>query len=125
MTSRGRVEGGAPEPEAEGDSEILSTMRRLQSLIWSHPVAFQRGFSALVREGRRFAATEEGAAMKQALERSELVAGSRMIWDVLSMSAFSEDEHAVLPSVFIDAMAKAAASVDLEPLLSRVFSERI
>src|SRR5262245_7771166 len=126
MADREQREPPASSPlESEESAEIVETMRRLQMLIWSHPVAFQRAFAALVREGRQFATTPEGASMKAAIERSELVSGSRMIWDVLSMSAFSEDEGAVLRSVFIDALATAAASTDLEPLLSRVFSERI
>lgn len=113
----------APEPAAE--EPIQQALRRLQDLIWAHPVAFQRAFAALVREGRAYALTPAGAALKEALVRSDLTARSRMIWDVLSMSAFLEEDTEVLPSVFIDALAKAAASTELEPILSRVFSERI
>src|SRR5690242_3603168 len=110
-----------PTPVDHDEDEILRTLRILQELIWAHPVAFQRAFAALVREGRAFAQTEEGAELRAALERSEVVGRARMIWDVLSMSAFSDDDQ-VLPPVFIDAMAKAATSLNLEPLLARVFS---
>jgi hypothetical protein len=63
--------------------------------------------------------------MREALLRSDVFARSRMIWDVLSMSAFVESSDEVMPSVFIDALAKAAASLELEPILARVFSERM
>jgi len=119
------VSGGEPEARDTADDDVLAALRTLQSLIWAHPVTFQRAFAALVREGRAFARTEEGARLRTSLEQSELVARARMIWDVLSMSAFSDDEAELLPSVFIDAMAKAATSLDLEPLLARVFSERL
>jgi hypothetical protein len=110
---------------AADEDDVLRGIRALQGLIWAHPVAFQRAFSALVHEGREFARTPEGAELRGSLERSELVGRARMIWDVLSMSAFSDDREELLPSVFIDLMAKAAASMDLERLLAQVFSERI
>jgi hypothetical protein len=109
----------------ESGDEVTSALGALQELIWQHPVAFQRAFAALVREGREFVRTPEGSAMREALLRSDVFARSRMIWDVLSMSAFVESSDEVMPSVFIDALAKAAASLELEPILARVFSERM
>jgi hypothetical protein len=90
-------------------------------MMWAHPVAFQRAFAALVREGRAFAETPDGAALKDVLSGSELAAHSRLIWDMLSASAFSADETAVLPSAFLNAVAKAAASPQLESLLNDAF----
>ena len=107
------------------DAELHATLCAFQDLIWSHPVAFQRAFAALVREGRAFARTAEGAELRSALERSPVFARSRMIWDVLSMSAFVDSTEDVLPSVFVDALARAADSADLEPILARVFKNRM
>ena len=112
-------------PGSTSEDEVLRALRFLQGLIWTHPVAFQRAFAALVHEGRTFSATTEGAEIRAKLERAEHVARARQIGAVHSLNAFSEDRAELLPSVFLDAMAKAAASLDLEPLLARVFSERV
>lgn len=113
-----------PAPETEGADELANALRLLQQLIWAHPVATQRAFSALVREGRAYAQTEEGSALRASLERSVLPSRARQIWDTLSMGAFSDDSTEVLPSMFIDAIARAAQTAGLEDLLSRVFIER-
>ena len=112
-------------PRAGGDPELEAALGLLQELIWTHPVAFQRGYAALVREGRAHAKSPEGAALREKLERSDFVARARMVWDVLSMSAFSPEGDEALPSVFVDVMARAATSLDLEPLLARVFKEKL
>ena len=57
---------------AADEDDVLRGIRALQALIWAHPVAFQRAFSALVHEGREFARTPEGAELRGSLERSEL-----------------------------------------------------
>jgi len=110
---------------APEQDEVLDALRFVQQLVWTHPVAMQRAFGALVSEGRAFAQTEEGAALKAALERSQLAARARLIWDTLSLGAFTEREPGVLPSVFIDAMARAVRTAGLEALLSRVYIERM
>src|SRR5262245_51629279 len=107
------------------DDEVSRALRLLQQVIWSHPVATQRVFAALVREGRAYSSTEEGAALRASLERSPLASRARQIWDTLSMGAFSEDGDAVLPSMFIDALARATQVSELEELLSRVFIEQV
>ena len=51
--------GGDPEHDAR-DAEMLELLSRAQHFLMSHPLMAQTAFSALVAEGRRFAATEEG-----------------------------------------------------------------
>jgi hypothetical protein len=108
-----------PRDDLEGD-RVERVLGRLRDAVLRHPAATQAAFSALVAEGRRFARTEDGAALADALAGSELLARGRMIWEVLTMSAFVEGEDG-LPSVIIDELARAASNGSLESVLSRVF----
>src|SRR5580693_1180923 len=46
---------------AAEDGALGEILRRAQLLLLKHPVAAQAAFAALIAEGRRFAATPEGA----------------------------------------------------------------
>src|SRR5580692_407187 len=58
-------EGPAP------DTELSAILRRAQLVLLKHPVAAQAAYAALIAEGRRFAATPEGAEWAAALAGSE------------------------------------------------------
>lgn len=116
--------GGSARAAADGEVDLTQALRQLQLALWHHPIAVQAAFSALVREGRRFAETEEGARLRDGLARSETLAKTRMVWEVLSLSAFSEKSEGALPSVFADALVKAIKSNAIEPVLSRLFDRR-
>jgi hypothetical protein len=107
------------EPSA-ANSEALRALRRA---LFEHPIAAQSAFAALVREGRRYAETPEGAAWKQRLAGSDLVARGRVVWEVLTQSAFTEDADTTLPSVLLDAFSRSTAVSMLEPFLSLIFEE--
>lgn len=116
-----RREAGTVEDAAEGESVEL--MRRLQALLLQHPLAAQAAFSALLAEGRRFAATPEGAAWKTALADSDLVRNGRLLWDVLSLNLLEEEPSTLVPSSYLEALFRAASSPDLEGLMRRVRDE--
>jgi hypothetical protein len=90
-----------------------------------YPIAAQAAFAALAAEGRRFAQTDEGAAWKERLASSKLVAELRVIWDSLGMTAFVEKPTEALPTFFVDGLVNAASSDDVESLLSQVLKERM
>lgn len=113
--------GARPSVAPEGDEgELTDLLRRLQLALLEHPVAAQAAFAALMAEGRRFAETPEGAAWKAALEGSELVRNGRRLWDAVSMSMLEEDPATVVPSAYLEALLRAAASADLEALLGKL-----
>jgi hypothetical protein len=107
--------------EPDDAPELRAVLQGLRSAMARYPIAFQAGYSALVREGRTFAATEEGAAALATLRRSPLVALSRLVWRTLSMGAFTECEADVLPSTYLDAVLRTISLEQLEPVLSRLF----
>jgi hypothetical protein len=109
-----------PDP-SDAEAELLTMLRTLQDALWRHPQAVQAAFSALVREGRAFAQTPEGARLRAGLARSATLAKTRMVWEVLSLSAFVESPHGSLPSVFADALVRAIKVNAVEPILARLF----
>ncbi len=95
-------------------------LRRLQQVLLTHPAAAQAAFRALVSEGRRYAATPDGARVAAALADSELVRRGRVVWDVTTMSSLTDDEAENLPSVLMESFLQAVATDPLEPMLSRL-----
>ncbi|EAU66243.1 hypothetical protein STIAU_3813 [Stigmatella aurantiaca DW4/3-1] len=112
---------GEPAPtEVSRENEPIELLRRLQSLLLQHPLAAQAAFSALIAEGRRFAATPEGAVWKEALANSELVRNGRLLWDVLSLNLLEEEPSTVVPSSYVEALFQVASSSGLETLMRRL-----
>lgn len=105
----------------DSDEPAAQGLRAVQDAMTRHPIAFQAAYSALIREGRAFAKTPEGSALRGQLASSELVRGSRLIWRILSMGAFVESTDEILPSTYLESIAQACSSDLLEPLLSRLF----
>lgn len=109
-------------PEAE--LELYPLLRRLQDAVFRHPLAVQSAFSALVSEGRAYAETPEGQQLLAGLARSPGLAKTRMVWEVLTLSAFVPKPEGALPSVLLDTLVREIKVSALEPLLSRLFERR-
>jgi hypothetical protein len=104
-------------------SELAAALQALQRALLNHPVATQAAFAALVAEGRRFAQTDEGKEWERGLLGSELLSNGRVVWEVMTQSAFTEHGE-LLPSVLVDAFARSSAISALEPFLSLLFEEK-
>jgi hypothetical protein len=109
--------------EADGDPDVARVLEVARDVLMRHPIAVQAAFAALVAEGKRFAATPEGAIWESRLARSELLSRLRVIWESLSMTAFTEHANEALPSFFLDGLVRAAAERGLETLLSSAFDD--
>jgi hypothetical protein len=105
------------------EAGVLRVLREAQYVLLKHPVAAQAAFSALVAEGRRFAATPEGREWSERLAGSELMRQGRMVWEVATLKILEESSPHVLPSAYVEALVKASGSRELESLLSRLFLE--
>jgi hypothetical protein len=106
------------------DDETLGALVALQKAIFKYPLAIQAAFAALVAEGRAYAETEEGAQWHQRLCQAKRMGRARMVWEVLSLSAFTERYEGLLPTVFVDALIRTLKTRHLEPALSKVFERR-
>jgi hypothetical protein len=105
------------------DEEVVAALRALERTIFKYPMAIQAAFSALAAEGRRYAKTEEGAEWRSKLAGAYSMGRARMVWEVLSLSAFTEEHTAALPSVFVENLVRTLRTQRLEPLLSRIFEK--
>ncbi|MDC0683644.1 hypothetical protein [Sorangium atrum] len=108
-------EGATADPR---EREVVDVLCRAQLLLFRHPVAAQAAFSTLIAEGRRFAATPEGAAWTAALASSDLLRHGRRVWDAVSLNLLEEDPETIVPSAYLEALLSAAKSADLDGLLN-------
>jgi hypothetical protein len=114
---------GAAAGKVPSDAEVLATLRALERVIFKYPMAIQAAFSALAAEGRRYAGTPEGSLWQRRLAAAHSMGRARMLWEVLSLSAFTEKNAGPLPGVFVESLVRVLRTRHLEPLLSRVFEK--
>jgi nitroimidazol reductase NimA-like FMN-containing flavoprotein (pyridoxamine 5'-phosphate oxidase superfamily) len=99
----------APEPPESHADEVDRAILQLARAIIKHPIAAQAAYQALVREGRAYAVTDDGRALRARLARSELVARLRTAWELATLGMLRDDAPAgAIPSVVIEAMVQAA-----------------
>jgi hypothetical protein len=106
------------------DSELVRALRAFQNAVFRHPIAIQSLYTALVREGREYAKTQEGSELLERLASSPGLAKTRMAWEVITLSAFVEKPEGALPSVFLDKLVREIKVSALEPVLSRLFERK-
>lgn len=115
-------EQGADTARGPEEEELAEVLRGLRSVLLQYPLASQAAFSALVAEGRRFAATPEGAEWRAALAGSDVVRKGREVWEALSLGLVEEEPSTVVPSTYLEALFQAANLPELEALLRRLRS---
>ena len=109
-----RIELRDPEPME------VALLRRLQVMLLKHPVAAQAIFTALVAEGRRFAATPDGAAWQARLAQSSLLQRARLVFDLTTLGLLEERPEGDLPSSYLDALFMASGG-EVDGLLNELF----
>jgi hypothetical protein len=102
------------------EDDIVDILDGAQMTLLKYPVASQAAFSALVREGRRFAETESGKQWLERLKSSPLMQKLRWAWETTSLNMLEEDEGTIVPSTYLEALLRAAGTPDMETLLGRV-----
>ncbi len=110
-----------PPAEAGEEEELVGTLRALQESLFRHPLAFRAAFSGLVEEGRRFAATPEGADWAERLRASPLLPRFRLFAKMLSFSMLEQDEAERLPSAYLEGLFRLAEHPDADAVLDRLF----
>jgi hypothetical protein len=107
----------------EGD-RALDFIRKAHRLLLEHPVAAKQAYAALAREGRAYAVTVEGAALRDRLLQSRRLRRASLLWRSLTMGMLDEDDHGELPSGYLDHLLSAVDRSDLERLLGQLHLER-
>jgi hypothetical protein len=116
-------EPGPDEPADEPD-RALAFVRKAHRLLLEHPVAGRHAYAALAREGRAYAATPEGAAVRDRLLRSRRLRRASLLWRSLTMGMLDDDDRGELPSSYLDHLLRAVDRPDLERLLGQLHLER-
>lgn len=101
--------------DGHDDDGGVALLREAQAVLVKYPIAAQAAFAALVREGRRFAATDEGRGWKARLAGSPLVSQARTLFEGLAGGVLDE-RGGTLPSAYADALIRALDR-DLERVL--------
>ena len=110
----------APLP-VDDDPELVEILRALQRALFRHPLAFRAAFAALAAEGRRFAATPEGAAWRDARAAADPMPRARLFGRMLGFSMLEEDAPERLPSAYLEALFRLAGHPAADRLLDRLF----
>ncbi|MEM7468268.1 MAG: hypothetical protein AAF387_15465, partial [Pseudomonadota bacterium] len=102
----------------ESEDVILKRLREAQLLLLKYPIAGQALYAALIREGRQYAMTEQGGALKSRLENSPALAKARTLFEGVTGGMLAE-QNSELPSTYIDGFL-GALDRDLEAVLSEL-----
>jgi hypothetical protein len=108
-----------PDVDVAGSDGLKSVVIELQRLMLKYPVAMQAAYRALVAEGRRFAATDEGRAWQARLEASPAVSRAQALWEAATFNALDAEGESPLPTALVDMVAYAISRGDLEIWLAR------
>ena len=110
---------GGTTGDEDGDA-LVRTLLDVHRILLEHPVAAKAAYSALAAEGRRYAQTSKGAALRERLRRSHTIQRAALLWRSVTMGLLSDDDKAPLPSTYLDNLLRAAGREDLEKLLGRL-----
>jgi hypothetical protein len=104
------------------DDELGDVLREAQLALLRFPRLAQALLRAFLEEGRRFAATPDGARWRERLSRSELVRRGQAVWDRSPLGMLDQQEGGTVPSMLVDALVGAIVSGDPSAVAS-VFEE--
>jgi plasmid stabilization system protein ParE len=105
-------------PSAQRD--VLEIAHRA---LLKHPLAAQAAITALVSEGRRFAATPAGRRWRARLVGTELVRRGQELWEGSGLGLFDDDPETVLPSALLDSLLGRIAAGDVMSVIKGFWGE--
>lgn len=113
-----------PELVPDGDplSEYLAAMKQVDEAWRGELCVLLR---AVIREGRRFARTPEGARWKEFLASSRLIRNGWLVWNVSGLDFLlrSDDESELTPSELWQQITTRLTALDVEPLLMQLMQD--
>src|SRR3954447_25717690 len=75
-----------PEDVSGGEREVYEVLIGVRRAVLGNPAAARAVYDLLVAEGRRYAETPAGAALRDALVASEAVDALHRIWETVSLN---------------------------------------
>lgn len=120
----GPQDAAAADGAVDDGDRLIAAMRRAHRLLLEHPVAAKAAYAALAAEGRAYAETPAGAALREHLRHSRRVRRASLLWRALAMGMLDETDPGALPSTYLDNLLRAVDRADLEQLLGRLHLQR-
>lgn len=109
---------------AEADEDIEHVLRRYERTYSRYPLAAAAAVRSLIAEGRRYAATSEGKAMKNSLARSPAVRRGRLIWDACGLDVLADSSTKELAGELVERFLSALSDGGIERALSQLLLSR-
>jgi hypothetical protein len=99
-----------PPDLSDDERNLIELLVRLREVALSQPAAGHAITSFLVAEGRRFAATEDGARLLDVLCEAPEVERLRQIWEATTLNVFDDETNAPgIPTAWIDLVTDLAS----------------
>jgi hypothetical protein len=117
--------GLAPAPPDGPGAErtIYDLLAGARRAVLGNPAAARGLYDLLVHEGRRHAATPEGAALRDSLAGSPAVDHLRRIWETVSLNALDGPAPGGIPDAWAELLAEAVTGDGLDAVLARLRPE--
>jgi hypothetical protein len=112
--------GAGGEPD-----RLIDIVRRAHRILLEHPIAAKAAYEALAEQGRAFAATREGAALRARLVRSRRLGRASLVWRSLTMGMLDESDPGELPATYLDNLLRVVDRADLEQLLGKLHLQAV
>jgi hypothetical protein len=99
-----------PADLSDDERNLVELLIRLREVALGQPAVGQAVTSFLVGEGRRFAATEQGARVLAVLRDAPEVERIRQIWEATTLNVFDDESNAPgVPTAWIDLVVDLAS----------------
>jgi hypothetical protein len=100
----------APPDDAGGERAAYELVMEARRAVLGNPAAARQLYDLLVAQGRRYARTPAGAALRDALVVSEAVEHLRRIWDTVSLNVLDGPASAsAIPDAWAELLADTIA----------------
>jgi hypothetical protein len=113
-----------PEDLSDDEQRFVELLGRVRELALSQPAASKAITGFLVAEGRRFAATEDGARWFAGLRDAPEVERLRQIWEATTLNVFDDiDDREGVPDAWADLIADLAAIGNVNRIVNALLPE--
>jgi len=110
---------------ANHDDDVDDALRAVRRAMTEHPEATRAAFDWLVREGRAYAKTPEGARLLGRIVRSEYVTRLQSAWEILSSGTGDDPPRSTsFPSAALDAVVRAVLRPSFESRVHEALRKR-
>ncbi|MBX3204542.1 MAG: hypothetical protein KF764_05705 [Labilithrix sp.] len=106
------------------DDDLSAALMTFHRMLMAHPVAVKSLCAALRREGRRYGRTEEGAALRDRLQRSAEIRRATILWRTVSLDMFEKEDEGDdgdLPSTYLDHLVSVTGLSNPASILGGLF----